>query len=68
VQLSDSEKVKILLHVMKKYASLLNWTSVVDKDGKVTYINKWIGDGHGYELARQTINLIENSNGKPFGK
>ena len=62
MDLSDAEKIKILIHVLKKYASLLNWASGIDDEGKVTYTNKWLGEGHGYELARQALNIVSKGN------
>jgi hypothetical protein len=62
VDFSDTEKIKILVHVLKKYASLFNWTSQVDRDGRITDVNKWVGEGNGYDLARQTLDLIGRGN------
>lgn len=62
MEISDTEKVKILVHVLKKYASLLNWKSQVDRDGRITPVNKWVGEGNGYDLARQTLDFISKGN------
>lgn len=56
MQLSDHEKVKILMYALKQYASLLNWSKC---DNKSTYIDKWYGDGNGYDTAKKTLDFLK---------
>jgi hypothetical protein len=55
--MTDQEKIDLLKKTLEEYAKTVNWCRI--NYNEFTYVNKWMGLSDGFELAKNTLDIIK---------